>query len=103
MRVRLRDDVSRSLVTASLPITGYILHPESNRTEWTIVALDEPILVAGIVTEFFWLRPAISEAQVGDLSPTPVHVATVMLVSESEGKPVYKLGNLLGLAICEIQ
>jgi hypothetical protein len=100
VRVRLLNGDSETPLTRLLPVAGRILHPESNRAEWAIVALDYPVTVAGSVAAQLCLRPGVAGAQVGDPGAIPVHVAVVSEVREAEGRPVYKLGGLVGQAIC---
>src|SRR5262245_43925363 len=100
MRVRLRSGSSSTVLAESLPVAGRVLHPESNRAEWAIVALDAPVSVEGLAAELLWLRPAVAGARVGDPTDTPVHVAVVTGVGEGEGRPVYRLGELLGQLVC---
>jgi hypothetical protein len=103
MRVRLQTGGLDTLLEPSLPRSGHVLHPESNRAEWAILALDQPVSVAGVTAELLWLRPAVSGRRVGDPAAIHVHVALVVGVGEVESRPVYRLGGLLGQVVCEAE
>ena len=103
MRVRLESGDRDTPLGASLPTTGCVLDPESDRAEWAIVALDQPVTVAGSPSRLLWLRPAIPGVRVGDPAPVPVHVAVVTRVVDVEGRPVYKLGELHGPILCRAE
>src|SRR5262249_47465995 len=72
MRVRLQHGGSGSELDALLPITGHVLHPETNRAEWAIIALGQPVSVRGSATELLLLRPARA-GEVGASAPSTVH------------------------------
>jgi|SRR5579884_1009040 len=99
MRVRLQPGGRGSALDAALPVAGRLLHPETNRAEWAIIALDHPLSVGGRPTELLCLRPTHA-GRVGGPAPIPVHVAPVTSVRELGGRPVYDLGEVAGQAIC---
>ncbi len=98
MRVRLHNGSVDNPLSSSLPLAGRILHPESNLAEWFIVSLDSPVVVAGVTTELLCLRPA-GRVRPGPVA-IPVHVSLVIGTYEIDGRTVYKLGELLGQALC---
>jgi hypothetical protein len=83
-----------------LPLAGRIQHPESNRFEWAIVELDTPVNNEGVQTDKLCLRPAIANKAVGDPDEIPVHIALIEGTRDVDGKPAYKVGTLLGQAVC---
>jgi hypothetical protein len=103
IRIRLQKGISDTPLSESLPVSGHVLYPESNRSEWAIVAVDKPVCVEGVTVDLLWLRPAISGVQIGDPTVIPAHVAIVTGVGNAEGHPVYRLGKVLGQVVCSAE
>jgi hypothetical protein len=103
VRVRLRKGEFDTPLGALLPVSGRVVQSGSSPTEWAIVALDHPVSVTGATAELLWVRPTISGCQVGGPSPIPVHVSLVSGVTEGEGRPRYRVGEMLGQAVCEAE
>jgi hypothetical protein len=82
-------------------VSGTVLHPESNRAEWAIVALACPVQHHGTTFGMLCLRPRVTGRAVGDPPAVPVHVALVSGVTETEAGPRYRVGELVGTAVCE--
>lgn len=103
MRVRIRADDMTPALAEQFPRAGTVLHPETNRVEWAVVALDRPICHRGRPIGLLCLRPRLPGAAVGDARAVPVHVALVVGESVVDGVRGYRLGDLVGLALCEAE